>query len=606
MKAYVWLIGAAALLLYAATAGPGIVELFDDSLEFQTVAPTFAIAHPTGYPLYTLLGGLWSRVLFPVGNWAWRMNLFSAVAGAGAVALVFLLGRRLAGNAPFAGLVAALAFGLGPVWWSQTTVAEVYALHNLFVAALLYAAVTLDKESSRRQMVLFCGLAGLSLTHHRTAALIFPGLALYLLWSRPGLARPRRVWLQWLAAGLLPLALYLYIPLAAGMGATDLEGEYVNSWAGFWHHVLASGYTGFFGDNPLALERGPADWLALTVAQLGWVGLALAGIGLLLGLWRGEARKEWALVLVTLAANLLFALNYRVADVEVFWLPVFLAAALAAGYGAKLAVERVVRLTAGGNHRQWARGAISVLLLLALTPGWGGRGAPVDRSNDWDAHAYAQALAGIDFPAGSRVVGLRGQMTALQLMQVSAGLAKNAQPVALDDPDARRAFVAEAINADLPVYLTQELAGIEERYSFSGEGVLVRVWPRGHARTVPPQQPLDLPLAADTLHLRGYDLRFPALSGGPWLEAAFYWQPAVPLAQRFKLSFRFLAADGQVLEATDRYPLRLVAPSTAWLPGETIRDVHLLRLPPNTRQLLVIVYDEATVAEAGQFTLPLP
>ena len=65
-----WLIGAAALLLYGATAAPGIVELFDDSLEFQLVAPTFAIAHPTGYPLYTLLGGLWSRVIFPVGNWA--------------------------------------------------------------------------------------------------------------------------------------------------------------------------------------------------------------------------------------------------------------------------------------------------------------------------------------------------------------------------------------------------------------------------------------------------------------------------------------------------------------------------------------------------------
>jgi len=55
-------------VLYAATAGPSVVELFDDSLEFQLVLPTFGIAHPTGYPLYTLLGGLWSRVLFPFGT----------------------------------------------------------------------------------------------------------------------------------------------------------------------------------------------------------------------------------------------------------------------------------------------------------------------------------------------------------------------------------------------------------------------------------------------------------------------------------------------------------------------------------------------------------
>jgi len=76
-----WLVGVAACILYGLTAAPGIAALFDDSLEFQLISPTFAIAHPTGYPLYTLLGGLWSRVIFPFGNWAWRMNLFSALAG---------------------------------------------------------------------------------------------------------------------------------------------------------------------------------------------------------------------------------------------------------------------------------------------------------------------------------------------------------------------------------------------------------------------------------------------------------------------------------------------------------------------------------------------
>jgi hypothetical protein len=123
------------LILYGATAAPSIVELFDDSLEFQLVAPTFGIAHPTGYPLYVLLGGLWSRVLFPVGNWAWRMNLFSALAAATTVALVYALACRLttlhAGKPnPWAGLAAALTFGLGPIWWRQATIAEVYALHG--------------------------------------------------------------------------------------------------------------------------------------------------------------------------------------------------------------------------------------------------------------------------------------------------------------------------------------------------------------------------------------------------------------------------------------------------------------------------------------------
>ena len=94
-----WLVGLAGFVLYAATAAPSIVRFDDDSLEFQLVGPTLGIAHPTGYPLYTLLGGLWSRVLFPVGNWAWRMNLFSAVAGAVTVGLIYVFIQRVARQA---------------------------------------------------------------------------------------------------------------------------------------------------------------------------------------------------------------------------------------------------------------------------------------------------------------------------------------------------------------------------------------------------------------------------------------------------------------------------------------------------------------------------
>jgi hypothetical protein len=132
-----WLVWIAFFLLYSSTAAPSIVALFDDTLEFQLVLPTFGIAHPTGYPLYTLLGGIWSWLL-PFGNWAWRTNLLSACAAAATVALLFVLTRRLTRTATgrgdaWAGLAAAAAFGFGPIWWLQATVAEVYALHNLLV-----------------------------------------------------------------------------------------------------------------------------------------------------------------------------------------------------------------------------------------------------------------------------------------------------------------------------------------------------------------------------------------------------------------------------------------------------------------------------------------
>ena len=58
------------LTLYLTTLAPSVVTLFDDSLEFQLVTYQLGIAHPTGYPLYTILGKLFT--FLPVGDGAPR------------------------------------------------------------------------------------------------------------------------------------------------------------------------------------------------------------------------------------------------------------------------------------------------------------------------------------------------------------------------------------------------------------------------------------------------------------------------------------------------------------------------------------------------------
>ena len=606
-----------ALALYVATAAPSIFELYSDSLEFQLVAPTFGIAHPSGYPLYTLLGGLWSRLLFPFGNWAWRMNFLSAIFGAGTIAVLFLLGRRLNGCG-WGAAIAALTFGLSPVWWRQTTAAEVYGLHLLIVAGILYVAITAPRASAvvRRSTWQTMGqshgsgsshlaglflLSGLGLAHHRTTVLLLPGVALYVLWQVPGVWYPQRKWKLWAAVLLLPLLLYLYMPMRAWMGAVDLEGAYVNTWSGFWKHTLATGYSGFFRENALSVSRTTADWLSLFREQFGWLGLLLGVVGLLVGLFSKLQRPAWALILFILVANALFSFNYRVGDAEVFLLPVFLCLALGIGNGMAM-LGRNSWFVQQGPLRHLALLGLPLLILLAP-----GRAAPVNRLNDWAVHDYAVAMAKVSFPPGSRVVGLRGQMTALAYMQQAEGLGANAEAVALDDPAARRAFVEASVAAGDPVFLTQELDGIEEHFSFSGEGPLVRVWPRGKAQPDTPSSRLDLSFDDDALRLLGVELVRLNNAGGPALRALFFWQPNRQITRTLKLSLR-LFADGQVLLQEDHFPLRQVAPSWSWLPGEVMQDVYELPLPPTASplSLLAIIYDADTVAEVGRVTVPLP
>jgi hypothetical protein len=621
------IIFAATLLLYIATAGPSIVELFDDSLEFQLVGPTLGIAHPTGYPLYVAAGALWSRVFFPLGNWAWRMNLFSALFGALTVALLFHLTTRLVTHADerpnlWAGLAAALTFGLAPTWWGQSTIAEVYALHNFLLIAILNVAIginqtvvnqSVDKAPAgrdfTRRMALLALLIGLGLAHHRTIVLVLPGLALYLLWSVPNVWRPRRAWLLWLAALVGPLLLYGLLPLRAAMGVRDLNQSYVNTLNGFLDHVLARRYAAFFGDNALAVERTLLDWLRLAVHEVGLAALLLALLGLpwLVDRQRRPA-KAWILVLVVLVTNLFFAINYRVGDVEVFLLPVFLCLAIFTGGG----VGIFARLLDWRNAI--AAGAVQAGLVFLLLLGISGRGPGVNRSQDWTAHDYAVSLAKVPFPAQSHVIGLEGETTALKYMQQAEGLGRAATAVAADDPTARAAAVATLVDQGVPVYLTRELPGVEEIYSFSGDGPLVRVWPRGSARPDPPEHALDLAFADEALRLIGYDATLLEQAGGPALELVLAWQPLKKLARNFKLSLRVLDESGTPLlyadgapAVADRFPLRQVAPSWSWLPEEVVRDVHVLPLPDTWAQdadrIQLIMYDAETIAEVGRWEL---
>ncbi len=138
-----WLLAAGCLLfslaLYMRTLAPSVAALYDDSLEFPLVAHRLAIAHPTGYPLYTLLARLVS--LGRGSDVAWSVNLLSALAAAVTVAMVYLVARTLAPRRRLPALAGALALAVSPVFWSQAVVAEVYTLNAAFVAALLWLAL---------------------------------------------------------------------------------------------------------------------------------------------------------------------------------------------------------------------------------------------------------------------------------------------------------------------------------------------------------------------------------------------------------------------------------------------------------------------------------
>jgi len=188
---------AASLALYVQTLAPSVAALFDDSLEFPLVSYRLGIAHPTGYPLYTLLGKLFS--LLPWHNVAWRVNLLSAVAGALTAALVYLAARQLAARR-LPALLGALALAVSPVFWSQAVIAEVYTLAGAFVALLLWLVL----RWARKPLLPMEPFSLLHVAPEKPHSLFLPGEG---LWFRlpPGIRR-RAAQLGRISRKVLPAA----------------------------------------------------------------------------------------------------------------------------------------------------------------------------------------------------------------------------------------------------------------------------------------------------------------------------------------------------------------------------------------------------------------
>jgi hypothetical protein len=362
-------VGALALLLYVATAAPWITWAHDgaDGGDLITAAMTWGVPHPSGYPVYCLLGRLFA--LLPLGSVARRFNLFSVAWAAAAVSLVYLAAIRILASTREANrqtrldvamaLLVALAFAASPTLWSQATIAEVYAPHTFFFALCLYLATRLDPQSPSRHWALLGLALGLGLGLHLTLSLIVPGLAL-LLWPK---AKPARLGAFGLGTAL-GLASYVYLPLAA-RGDPPVNWGDARTWSGFWWVISGKVYLGYlFGLPARYLPARLGAWAGLWLQQFTWIGLALA----ITGLWSwSERRRRWALATGCMfVAYAVYAVTYDTTDSYVYLLPTYVLTALWMAEGARA----IVASLATTQHRAGQLRIALALLVLASIPIW--------------------------------------------------------------------------------------------------------------------------------------------------------------------------------------------------------------------------------------------
>ncbi len=337
-------IGIIALVLYLITGAPGLT--YTDSGELSAAASVWGVAHPTGYPLFTLIAHVWT--LLPWNSVVGGLNILAAVIMASvAAALVPLMNQVLARthsslNATSRLIVAdvtALLLATSATIWAQAVSIEVYALNALLLLLTLNSLV--GPSDSAKRTVAAGFFFGLMLANHLSAVFLAPGLL--LMWwmgmeSRQS-AKKRLPWL--LLPALLGPLLYGLLPLRSAARPPINWGFVDRGWDAFLYHVKGTQFSSWIFSDSGAVSDNADTFLSLASAELLWGGWILAIIGLVICYrrWRSLALGLGVLM----AGNLAISLGYAIPDIDSYFIPSFIALAVFFGLGLASAAQKIPR-----------------------------------------------------------------------------------------------------------------------------------------------------------------------------------------------------------------------------------------------------------------------
>ncbi len=347
-------------------------EYIKDVAEIQVALNVWGTIHHTGYPLFAILGNLFTLPLRALGvEPAAAASLYAAAWGVIMLGAFGLLIWRLTGQAVLAAL-GVLLLGVARSIWIHHVIAEVYsmslAITMLMLLIALWPALWKGQWSLQRRVLWLALLGGIGVAHHRAVVFIAPGLLVALwphLWTlrdTPHLGR--RLILAAVGLGALGFIPYLYLPLRAWQNAAWIYGE-PGTLRGLWIE--------FTGKEADRLVRLPSDLTGLwdnvrsvwdiLVHELTLPGLLTGLLCLGLAMIVSDHRRAARIAAASAIGPTLFAVFYHTAVLpEAILMPAVLALVL----GVVLVADGL----RGWGHMAEIAALAGIVLWAGILVGW--------------------------------------------------------------------------------------------------------------------------------------------------------------------------------------------------------------------------------------------
>lgn len=430
-KYFAVLTGLFVFVIYLLTLAPSVLQI--DAGELTAVQVLAGVAHPTGYPLFTFIGHLFSLLPLPFTK-IYQMNLLAALWCSIAVGVFVYTCKFILDNIGFfvkqkvkksaiskkakksknepvlknnpgisyqvpevvtfiSAISAGLILAFSRTFWFQSTSVEVYSLHlvliTLIILALLKAYTRKEEDIKLKySWMIFALVLALGFSNHMTTLLIIPAAA-YLYFNKFGFRKDifKGIGLMLLLFFPLLVLIYSYLPLRASAdplvnwgNPIDLErilrhvsGKQYQVWLFSSTESAKKQLTYFFESLPLEF----------TITLL----LVIAG---LIITW-AKARKFFIFNLIVFLFTVLYSINYDINDIDSY----FLLAFISLSFFAMFAVVEVFRFVSERKLPVYAgMAAVSVIIAIHFYINF----SVVDQSKTYAFEDYSKSVISSTMP----------------------------------------------------------------------------------------------------------------------------------------------------------------------------------------------------------------
>lgn len=356
-------------IIYLITLAPSVVEI--DSGELATVQATLGIAHPTGYPLFTIIGHLFSLLPLPFSK-IYQLNLLTAMWCALAVWMFVYTSKYLLDNLGdsnskpalsktskreksktinnkinngiisedkkvIASVAGGLVLAFSKTFWLQSTSVEVYSLHLFLITTAIFFLLksyfhktSENKKFYKSPWILFAISLALCFSNHMTSILILPGAA-YLYFIKYKFNKKSLIQIGWMLLVLVPiiLLLYSYLPVRASQNPALNWGNPVDL-ERFIRHVSGKQYQVWLFSSTASAEKQLTYFINELPKEF-----TLGLIVILIGLFSSfkYSKKIFTFFAITFLTTVLYSINYDINDIDSYFLLAYISLSFFAVFG---------------------------------------------------------------------------------------------------------------------------------------------------------------------------------------------------------------------------------------------------------------------------------